>query len=358
MRSRGLMMLINSFDEISVPWIEDVLAQRFNISSGIVKSFRLRIQSQTPSSRFAILEIDYKNAASGLPPSLFVKIALQEKDPYNPFNNGFKEVRFYKEILPRLERSDYVDCYYAAHTGRSFTLVLEDISATHFTTDWPLPPTLKCCAKAMDCLARLHAYWWENKDLEKIAGRMATKKELVEEAENGRKTIDAFLAFMEDRLSEERKGIILSIVDNYDSFIDRFASYKCITLIRLDNHFWNFMYPKSDEGTVKMIDWMSWQYGLATEDLANMIAMHLYPDRRRVHERKLLKRYYDRIIEYGIKEYSFDEFIHDYRWSIISRLICQPIFLWSTNCPASHWYNDLEKIFSAYEDWNCGELLK
>jgi hypothetical protein len=66
-------------------------------------------------------------------------------------------------------------CYYAARDQQSggFSIVLEDLSQTHFQTEYPLPPTIDLCEMALDCLAEVHAAWWNRDVPEAAAGELA-----------------------------------------------------------------------------------------------------------------------------------------------------------------------------------------
>jgi hypothetical protein len=51
---------------------------------------------------------------------------------------------------------------------------------------------------------------------------------------------------------------------------------------------------------VRLIDWEDWSINAATDDLAYMMAMLWYPDRRRRMERPLLDRYHAELVNRGV----------------------------------------------------------
>ena len=55
---------------------------------------------------------------------------------------------------------------------------------------------------------------------------------------------------------------------------------------------WNCFLPRDGGDDVRLFDWDGWRIGVAASDLAYMMAMHWYPDRRRRLERPLLDRYH------------------------------------------------------------------
>jgi hypothetical protein len=80
---------------------------------------------------------------------------------------------------------------------------------------------------------------------------------------------------------------------------------------------------RSDD--VRLFDWDSWRIDTATDDLAYMMAMHWYPDRRRRLERLLLDRYHDALIAHGIAGYDRRALDEDYRLSTLW-LLMRPVW--------------------------------
>jgi hypothetical protein len=54
-------------------------------------------------------------------------------------------------------------------------------------------------------------------------------------------------------------------------------------------------------GGVRLFDWDGWRVGLASSDLAYMMATHWYPERRRRLERPLLDRYHAALLARGVR---------------------------------------------------------
>ncbi len=113
--------------------------------------------------------------------------------------------------------------------------------------------------------------------------------------------------------------------------------------------------PKDDAGRPRIIDWQSYESGLAAYDLAYMIALHWFPDRRRVLERGLLELYLDALARNGVR-YPFDDFMEDYRISVI-QLLFLPAFQWDVELSPEIWFNHLERIFWAYDDLGCDDVV-
>jgi hypothetical protein len=109
-------------------------------------------------------------------------------------------------------------------------------------------------------------------------------------------------------------------------------------------------------GDVRLIDWEDWSIDTATDDLAYMMAMLWYPDRRRRIERPLLDRYHAALLAQGVGGYDRQALDDDYRLSVLW-LIMRPVAQDANDIPPRVWWPNLERIFLAVEDLGCRELL-
>lgn len=350
--------IIKSLDEITIDWLAQILRKRYSITSQEIKGFQIKKNWNSTVSGAAIIEINYKKNKLDLPESLFIKITKSNL-PEELKGFGEKEVRFYNEVAPKCEQSLILFCYFAQYdeTNKIFNLVFEDLSRSHYVTEWPIPPTFENCNLAIECLARIQSFWWDHQDLQNIVAEFPTKKMFIVDFNDFvNNDLQNFIDFMGDRLTEKRKEIMKRYIDNFEILIDRFMTFKNITLIQKDAHFWNFLFPIKKEDPIKIIDWQVYSYGLATDDLAYMIAMHWYPDRRKEFEFKLLKNYHNVLLKNGISNYTFDDLIMDYKRSVI-KMLFTPVEFWSKKINAEIWWSHLERIMLAFEDLNCIELL-
>jgi hypothetical protein len=107
---------------------------------------------------------------------------------------------------------------------------------------------------------------------------------------------------------------------------------------------------------VRIFDFDLWSINVPTHDLAHMMAVHWYPERRQALERPLLNLYHDTLMESGISGYTRGALDRDYRWAVLWQ-ITKPIWQWSINIPPVIWWNNLERVMMAVEDLGCEELL-
>ncbi len=99
-----------------------------------------------------------------------------------------------------------------------------------------------------------------------------------------------------------------------------------------------------------------WDTGCPTDDLAYMIAVHWYPERRGRMERDLLEAYFDLLTSSGGKDYTWGNLEHDYRASVVRSLFI-PVWQWVRGIQPGVWWPHLERVFLAFEDLDCVTIL-
>jgi thiamine kinase-like enzyme len=136
----------------------------------------------------------------------------------------------------------------------------------------------------------------------------------------------------------------------------RYHSRRNLTIIHGDTHSWNCFLPRHGGEDVRLIDWESWSIDTATDDLAYMMAMLWYPDRRRRMERPLLDLYHAVLMAHGVSGYDRQALNDDYRLSALW-LITRPVVQAMNNIGPAVWWNNLERIMLAVDDLGCRDLL-
>jgi aminoglycoside phosphotransferase (APT) family kinase protein len=78
------------------------------------------------------------------------------------------------------------------------------------------------------------------------------------------------------------------LLDRAQRLIKHTDGRRAVTIVHGDSQVWNCFLPRDGGSDVRLFDWDTWRLGVAAEDLAYMMAVHWYPDRRRLMERPLL----------------------------------------------------------------------
>jgi hypothetical protein len=160
-----------------------------------------------------------------------------------------------------------------------------------------------------------------------------------------------------DLLSRERRRLYEQLLGSAPRLLQRYHSHRNFTITQGDAHVWNTFLPRDHQSDdARLFDWDSWRLDVASRDLAYMIAMHWYPDRRQAMERSLLDEYHETLVAHGVQGYDRHMLEADYRLSVLWQ-ITTPVWQAVNNIPAVIWWNGLERIMLAVDDLDCRSLL-
>jgi thiamine kinase-like enzyme len=345
--------LLSTASEIDTAWVAGVL----EVDRRSVTRVEVTASWDTPVSTVARVRVDYARETS-LPVSFFVKFT-KESVAATIRSSFEREVRIYADRAYRVPAGLMPACHYAAYSPdeQRFTIVLEDLSESHFQTEWPLLPVMKDCRLAVECIARLHAHWWDHPELEAKTHPFPDGDELADLLEASRRKTSEFVAFMDDRLDPSYRRIIDEVLSNGERLAERRLQGRNLTLVHNDAHLWNFLFPKKEEASIKLIDWQLFGNGWGATDLGYMIALFWPTVRRRRYESELLGAYHATLTENGVSNYSFAELMADYKLAIASTIFV-PINQWQLKIWPAIWVGHLDRIFAAYEDLDCSAVLR
>jgi hypothetical protein len=246
-------------------------------------------------SRIIRIRLMYSVSADDAPRSLIFKTCHPDRVG-DALHAGRQEVAFYDQIAPLMATNIVPRCFEAYRDAETnaWHLVLEDLTETHaVATQWPLPPTRPQCGAIVRAHARLHASWWDSPRLGVSVG-----------------------TWLDPEAMDRQMQLVAS---DFQRFADRAGD-------------------------------------VASRDLAYMIAMHWYPDRRQAMERSLLDEYHETLIAHGVQGYDRHMLEADYRLSVLWQMTT-PVWQAVNNIPAVIWWNGLERIMLAVDDLDCRSLL-
>jgi Ser/Thr protein kinase RdoA (MazF antagonist) len=160
-----------------------------------------------------------------------------------------------------------------------------------------------------------------------------------------------------DRLAPDHLAFYERLIDRLGPLSARYHSHRNMTVVHGDAHVWNCFLPKpGTAGTPRLFDWDSWRPDYATDDLANQMALHWYPDLRRQREQHLLEVYHAELQAHGVTGYDRQALQDDYRLSVLGTTMT-PVWQHAGDVPAWIWWSHLARIHLAADDLGCRELL-
>jgi hypothetical protein len=304
------------------------------------------------------LRVEYSpDAPREAPTRLILKATLSELDP-SLRSIGAREVAFYTQAAPLMPGGPLARCYDAEYASGRFHLLLEDLSETHaLPTQWPIPPTVEACERIIDTWAAFHAFWWGHPRLGREIGVFLDEAALATIGADLRGRYERFAETLGDRLGSEARAVYARMFEARERLFTPARLYAACTLAHGDAHFWNLLYPRDGAASgIRLIDWDSWRIGRGAADLAYMMAVHWYPERRARLEARLVERYHAGLLAHGVTGYGRDRLWEDYRLSVIAQLAI-PVWQQSSGFPPLVWWPHLHRVLAAFEDLDCAALL-
>ncbi len=310
-------------------------------------------------SRIVRVRLAYDGGAADAPASLIVKTGLPERLSKG-WSGGRQEIAFYRDVAAATPPGVLPRCFEAEWDEETshWRLVLEDLGDSHkIVTQWPLPPSLGDCETILRAWARFHAHWWDDPRLGVSIGRWGDAADVDAFLRRLGDKISAFADRMGDRLPPERKRLYERLVDRAPRLFERYDARRNVTIAHGDAHVWNCFLPQDGGADVRLFDWDSWRLGIASEDLAYMMAVHWYPDRRRALETPLLDAYFAELVARGVSGYDRRALDEDYRFSALWSVTI-PVWQAEGGIPPVIWWNNTERIWLAFDDLGCREWLE
>lgn len=363
-------------DGPTAKWLTLVLREAGVLRAGAVSRVE-QIATGAFNSHTFRLVIEYSgDTEPGIPSQFVFKRNIEA--PW-AIEAGLLEVGFYQNVAS-LQGHPHVavPCYVAEVDPRSQDsyLLLKDVSATHappITRDEQISivnavPAERDIEAVVDTIAALHAYWWEHPSI-------ATGSWDVGYWMRNSERFDAYLArrtaSWKKLISEEGDWFPGNLRDLYESVLARLPDYwhkylaprfdppKQITLIHGDAYFANFLCPLSaTEGRTYLIDWQSYGFEIGTLDLANLCATFWTREQRQENNReeRILRRYREQLVAGGVKGYSWEDLLLDYRHALVFWLLI-PVQDGADGALRDYWWPKMQCLVAAYQDWECDALL-
>jgi hypothetical protein len=202
-----------------------------------------------------------------------------------------KELLFYKNLYQHFPTDITATLIeYSKSNSDHKYILLNDLSDSHESLEWPCPPTNPRAITAVKQLAKFHLCSLNDPASIKIAKSYNKNSEKLE---NPAKTMESFIEYLKDRIADEQIDKISTI----SNLVIPNNDFSCILFG--DSHFWNVMYNK-DEKSALLIDWQDWGIGSPINDLAYIVSLGVCPSIRDKNFRtRLFNAYLDQWEQLG-----------------------------------------------------------
>jgi hypothetical protein len=351
-------MVATPFDTISSEDLTERLRASGTLPTGRVIAIHPGERHPTLISTVSSLRVEYSpDAPPQAPTRMILKGSGSGLDPVLRKTGEF-EVDFYREVAPLTPPGLLPRCYGAEVSDAGGLPRSRDLSDTHMVvTLWPLPPSVEVCERIVDTWAAFHAFWWRHPRLGAEVGTFLDDKALAAIGVERRQRYARFSEALGDRLWPAARSLYARLLDTLERLVTPAYLYENCTIAHGDAHVWNVLYPREGvDASLRLIDWASWRLGRGVNDIAYMVAVHWYPERRARLETTLLERYHAGLCAGGVKGYGYEQLQLDYRRAILGSLMI-PVWQQSLGIPPAVWWSHLNRLLAAVDDLDCAALL-
>ena len=355
-----------SLEEITPPWLSKVLEE-----AGASRGARVSGYSAEPAAdqtgfmnQLFRLHLEYESLRPGLPRTMMAK--LPSTDPLlggvlARLAPNLREARFYQAIAggSTLGTPRAYFCGADPATGHTL-LLLEDLS------DARQGDSVAGCSRdeaerMMAQMAAFHASWWDDPRLDKLdwMPRRDAEADAYQELYAG--AWKSLLKKAADGMPEGLRALGEALVPEIPKLKAMLAEPPRTIVhgdLRLDNCF----FPGDGARSPVVFDWEFCNRGRGANDAATFISDAFAPQERREVEMGLLHSYHASLVHNGVRGYSFEECLRDYRLSML-----EVVAFWVVvggycdyggERAARYLRNSLERFDAALSDLSCLELLR
>jgi thiamine kinase-like enzyme len=354
------MTVLHTLKELTADWLTNVLHEKGVLEYGqVVRVTSSRTTHQSSLNYF--LRVKYSpDAPKTAPKTLFLKLSRPERLPLTA-----DEVEYYTKILAQMPYKITPTCYAAEFDSDkgAYHILMEDVSATHTSLGYQIPPSPEQALQMARTLARLHAYWWEKPNLNTVSD-LPTETVIKRYVEKCLPGLSPMFDFLGDRLTQQQKSRIEKLIEQYPRWMITRTQQtpNHLTLIHGDAHNANFLLPKTN-GETYLIDRQPFDWSLTcwlgVSDLTYMMVHWWYPSYRQRVEETVLRAYHAELVLCGVENYDWEQLWQDYRLCAIQSLYVPLAWcaLESAEKVASAWYPLLMYTLDALEQLASNDII-
>jgi hypothetical protein len=290
-------------EEINPQW----LSQALGIKVDAVQSSRVGTGQMGTCYRLEL------RGDATLPRTILAKMPSTDAGTRELLHGSYAtEVRFYAELASTLDIL-VPRCSYAAMGEKgAFTLLLEDLAPAE-QGDQIAGCSVEQARLALENLAGLHGPRWCDASLLDVEGlHLATQEDSDMLDAVFPSAVETVIPMLSHLISADDIDTLQKICPTVGAWslrrLEHFAP------VHGDYRLDNLMFDKQ---RVWAVDWQSVSLGNPIRDVSYFLSTCLAIDDRRAHERDLIAAYHDKLVGYGVSNYTFDQCFEDYRHGML-----------------------------------------
>jgi hypothetical protein len=315
-----------TIDEITPEWLTKVLRESGAIDGAEVESFEAATIGDDQGIQGDVnrLSLAYDKQELGAPESLVVKLSVTDDERRAQLassGSSEREVNFYKELASQAGIST-PEVYFSGYNPDSdhMNIVQEDLGQYRMVEQAD-DCSFDDATAALTGLAQMHGKWWDSDrllefpwisvdtDSERIQGSIERYNARLETCFE---VLGEWLPAGFERIARQYAGKIQDVRETFHS--------GALTLTHNDFRTGNLAFDDTDPANKRVIafDWAGASRAKGARDVSYFMSLNLEVETRRGIESQLQRGYHDQLVDQGVKNYSFDEFLDDYRLGLFS----------------------------------------
>lgn len=364
--------MIKDIKNITPKYLTKIFITNGVLTSGKITNINTIKEDMIPSiSSNWHLKLTYSKSSKGEKPSeIYLKLGSEDRSK--------TEIEFYQFLKQRKIQSEiFAKCYFAEYCSKekSTILILKDYNSLQM---YPIDivafnprenvPDDEYYFMMVELLAEFHAMWWEdkvlyeNEDHLSISELWNTEEKIVSFIAQNKKLWEGFYKKENSWITNEDKSIFKrSLKNTFDAwkkhFDKRINKRKHFTLTHGSCYIQQFLCLYGDVKS-KIVNFEKLMIGNPAYDLVHLLIERINPAQRNYNDRekRLLKHYHKSLVKFGVKNYSFNELITDYKMMVILRIFHSLSDYKELGNEDPYWWYEYQNINHAFIDLKCDEL--
>lgn len=320
-------------DELTADWLHQVLVSTEGFPEGKISSINISSCSkQGATSQVCIVQLQYDSLSLQDSRIIIAKFSSAHDGIRLSMGKSYhNEVSFYLNFKHDVGIT-IPNCYYAhffPETNHSIILLEYFPNASIVNVKQVTQYQLQLL---MSAIAGLHAKWWKKEDelSAKNIGDEQSSVVLVDRKKNVSRGIEVIRERFLNRHGADGLLKMLNLWFTHADTISHYIKNTPRTLCHNDFYPNQVSMPTNTEEKFCVFDWQDQTIAPCTDDVACFIShmISAWPEHeRRINEQMVLRLYYEELVALLVENFSFENFLKNYKISIVKILIRHVSFL-------------------------------
>ena len=309
-------LIPNSFSEITTDYLNEILSKE--LSSKILSFSEGEKIEEGYTGEINRIIPKYEKEINSLPKSLIIKLATKNEgiNKLLTETKGYeKEIKLYS-IFSKNTNLNLPKIYFSkiSEDKSKFILIMEDLKNRNFKQiKLEEGFDINFSYKIIDFYSKLQSQFWniekhsELKFMEEYNFALYLKDLTIANFDNRKEN---FIKEKKNLLNEETIDLIRKIDIKKLYELTNPTNQTNLTLLHGDSQLSNLFYNNEN---IIMIDWQYSSIGIGLKDVIIMLGISLEGKYNKDDIEKLKNNYYNQLINFGIQNYSFNEFNLDWK---------------------------------------------